>query len=424
MLKERLREYGRACLGALRAFRDDRQTHTAASLAYTTFLSLIPIAILLVVLVDPIATALDLNTQGGAGAAAGRRPDILGRILEYLAPDSQRDLMEFVKRTQSGLSANKAPLGLLGLGGFLVTSILLYLNIEDALNDVWRSPRRRSLPVRIAYFWGVATLVPVLLLLSLSVVSGAPVLSHLFDAPAMRSLFQLAVSGGLLALAYVAFPVAPVTWRAAIVGGVAAGAAFEILKVGFGAYVDLATSYQSLYGTLGAIPVFIIWTYLVWVVVLLGAQLARVVDHGPPRPAVPPPPDRVATAVAIEVARAFLAGEGPTDAGHAAVRLGLPPDAVAAGAERLCRAGLLAPVAGETVRFVPARDPRAVPAIDVLVAARDTGSDGVGGPALSAALARMDAAARAATAGLTLADLAGVLPGAGADSPKPSRPPA
>ncbi|MCI0342729.1 MAG: YihY/virulence factor BrkB family protein [Planctomycetales bacterium] len=398
-IADRARRAGAIALDAARAFRDDRQTHTAASLAYTSFLSIIPLVVLLLAIVDPLARAL--------GVA---RPDeeILRLVLDYVAPESQAEVGDYVRQTYASLSGSAASLGLLGLGGFLVTSVLLYLNVEDALNDVWRTPRRRPLPVRIVYFWGVATLGPLLLLLSLSVVGGLPFLGALLGAPAARGLLQLALSVGVLTAMYLAFPMASVTVRSALAGGVVAGSLFEATKWGFGLYVEQATTYKSLYGALGAIPVFVVWTYMVWVIALYGAQVARAADARGRRPGKSAPPERVAAALAIESARAFLRGEGPLAASLAASRLGLAPEVVEAAAARLCAAGLLAPVAGDEPRVVPAKDPRSTSASEVLIAARDSAAaDGLGGPGLARALASADEALRRGTEGMTLADLAG-----------------
>ena len=249
---------------------------------------------------------------------------------------------------------------------------------------------------------------PIVAILSILAVGGAPILGALTHEPMVVRLFQWVMSVLLIGGMYMIFPVARVSWRAAWWGAVVAGSAFECSKWLFELYVSGGTAYAKVYGALAAIPIFIVWTYISWAIVLFGAHLARIVDGGLPKPAQPPPPERLATALAIEAARHYLAGKGPMATADASMRLGVPSDAVDAAARRLCAAGVLAEVErpDESMQVLLTRSPQDTPAIDVLIAARDSGSEDVGGSNLRNALTRMDAAAREATTDLTLAQLA------------------
>ncbi len=411
-LGDQAKEVGRVLWGTLKAFRNERGTTTAAALAYSTFLSLIPICLLLLIVVDPLAAALTSDLAGSAGVAEGESGQkFIDAMLGWVAPSSRAEILSYLNDTAAGLRANKGSLGLLGFGGFIVTSVLLFISIEDALNDVWKSPRRRKLGTRIAYFWCVATLVPVAVLFSMTAVSGLPLLGDAMSSAGVQTLLQWCVSVLLMGGMYLIFPVSNVSWRAAFWGAVAAASLFELSKWGFAHYIKTAIAYQALYGSLAVVPLFIVWTYVGWAVVLLGAHLARIVDGGLPKPKTPPAPERVAFAIAIEVARHFLEGKGPMSTADVSAHLAMEPDAVESASKRLCAAGILAeieqPDDGDAVLLLPAKDPRELPAIDLVVAARDAGNEEVGGIELKEALRLMDDAARAASAGLTLAGLAG-----------------
>lgn len=404
---------GRVLWATLKAFRNERGTTTAAALAYSTFLSLIPICLLLLIVVDPLAAALTAESLPGAGEAAASESgrQFIDAMLSAVAPSARDDILVYLSQTADGLRQNKGSLGLLGFGGFLVTSVLLFIAIEDALNDVWKSPRRRKIGTRIAYFWCVATLVPIAVLFSMTAVSGMPLLGDAMNADGFKEAVQWCVSVVLMGGMFMVFPVARVSWRAAFWGAVASATLFELSKWGFAYYVETAAVNRALYGSLAVIPLFIVWTYVGWAVVILGAHLARIIDGGLPKPKTPPAPERIAFAVAIEVARHFVDGKGPMSTADVSSHLGMDPDQVESASRRLCAAGILAeveqPEDGDAMLLLPARDPRELPAVDLVVAARDAGNEDVGGAELKAALRLMDDAARAASAGLTLAGLAG-----------------
>ncbi|MHC5021518.1 MAG: YhjD/YihY/BrkB family envelope integrity protein, partial [Planctomycetota bacterium] len=219
-LGEQAKDVGRVLWGTLKAFYFERGTTTAAALAYSTFLSLIPICLLLLIVVDPLAAALTADTVPGAGEAANPESGqhFIDVMLGWVAPSARAEILSYLKDTAAGLRANKGSLGLLGFGGFLVTSVLLFLAIEDALNDVWKSPRRRNIGTRIAYFWCVATLVPIAVLFSMSALSGLPLLGNALSAEGVQTVLQWAVSLLLMGGMYLIFPVTHVSWRAAFWG--------------------------------------------------------------------------------------------------------------------------------------------------------------------------------------------------------------
>jgi membrane protein len=170
----------------------------------------------------------------------------------------------------------------LGIVWLAVTAIMLLSTIEAGFNAIWRVDSPRPLIKRLIAYWTTLTLGPLLLGAGLSlskVIFAAGNLSSLGIGSAVplgglvRVLpFTFAAIG--LSVFYLALPHRRVEWRHALLGGVIAALLFEGLKVLFGLYVSQAGTFESVYGSLSALPVFLIWMYLSWAVVLFGAAIA------------------------------------------------------------------------------------------------------------------------------------------------------
>jgi len=166
-----------------------------------------------------------------------------------------------------------------GIIGLLITITALLTTMEEAFNDIWRIKKRRSHYARFITFWSLLTLSPILLGASISITSYFAALPILHDVSESSSIFQhipflipwLISSLAMMAL-YISLPNTSVQIRPAMLAGLIAGALFEISKLGFTFYVTELANYEKLYGTLGTLPIFLIWIYLTWVIVLFGAE--------------------------------------------------------------------------------------------------------------------------------------------------------
>jgi membrane protein len=155
----------------------------------------------------------------------------------------------------------------------------LLVSLENAVNRIYSAPRGRPWGARIGIYWTVLTLGPVLLLVVLyaaefwlSRAEALPVLGPFFALLAeFGSLF-----GSFMALAvlYKMMPNTHVRWRPSLVGAFVAAGLAEASKWAFGLYVSEALPYMKLYGAIGLVPLFLLWLYLGWLIVLFGLELA------------------------------------------------------------------------------------------------------------------------------------------------------
>lgn len=251
---------------ALARFGEERGFVIAASLSYTSLLALVPL----------IAISLSvLSAFPAFDAIEGR---LVEQALGYIAPHAGLDVQTYLDR----FVANTSNLTALGIVWLAVTAIMLLSTIEAGFNAIWRVDSPRPLIKRLIAYWTTLTLGPLLLGAGLSlstVIFAAGSLSSLGIGSAVplgglvRVLpFAFAAIG--LSVFYLALPHRRVEWRHALLGGVIAALLFEGLKVLFGLYVSRLGTFESVYGSLSALPVFLIWMYLSWAVVLFGAAIA------------------------------------------------------------------------------------------------------------------------------------------------------
>jgi len=203
--------------------------------------------------------------------------EIESYIFENFVPAAgdqiQTYLQAFVERTA----------GLTGAGTLflIVTSILLMASIEKSFNRIWRVSSPRRITSRLVTYWAVLTLGPLLMGASLALTSYLAALP-LLAPEAVRSAVQavllnttpffVALIG--FALFFLVVPNRRVRIHHALAGALVSAILFEAAKRGFVFYVTQFPTYERLYGALATIPIFLVWIYVSWVVVLLGASLA------------------------------------------------------------------------------------------------------------------------------------------------------
>jgi membrane protein len=246
-------------------FREDRLGLTASSLTFTTTIALVPLATVMLA----VFSAFPMFGQF-KGA-------VEGYFLKALVPDSiARPVLQAL--TQFATKANQ--LGGVGLLVLVVTAIALMLTIDRTLNNIWRVRTPRPIAQRVLVYWAAATLGPLLLGMSLSgtsyavsasqgLVGSLPEgLSVLFNA------LQFVVLAGAMAALFHYVPNTEVRWRHAWAGGVFVAAGIEVAKKSLGWYLASVPSYSAVYGAFATVPIFLVWIYLGWVIVLLGAVIA------------------------------------------------------------------------------------------------------------------------------------------------------
>lgn len=246
----------------VRRFMEDRGLQTASSLTYTSLLGLVPII------------AVFLAILSAFPALENARGDIKELILTPLAPGAG----DSVQKALDTFLDNSKRLGVMGVIGIAVTSILMLNTIETTLNGIWRVVQRRPIGIRLITFWALLTLPPILIAASLSLSSYFFSVADHVDvfgiADILKRVTPVIMQIAAFTFLFAATPNRRVRIRDAACGGLVAGLLFEGLKIGFGFYVASATSNQTIYGALAAIPVFLVWIYASWVMILIGAEVA------------------------------------------------------------------------------------------------------------------------------------------------------
>ncbi len=244
-------------------FYRDRCPQVAASLTYTTLLSMVPLM--------TIAFAI----LAAFPAFEGIREQAMSMIFDMVP-----QVGDTIADTMRGFAKNAGKTTAVGIVFVAITSILTLNTIETVFNTIWRVGQPRPLVMRILSFWAMLTIGPLLFGASLSLSSYLFTLQHtLALAWYGRALIQIAsiapflLSIGGFILLFQVVPNFPVSRRNAIVGGVLTAVLFESLKRGFGLYIAKFASYQVVYGALATIPIFMLWVYLCWMVVLFGAEI-------------------------------------------------------------------------------------------------------------------------------------------------------
>ena len=262
MIKNALRHFSAFALALPRRLFQDRLTQAAGSLTYTTLLSIVPL----------LAVALALST---AFPVFDRVMETLREyIVRNFLPDAQG--VHVVVNQLNSFAAGAGKLTGVGLAALGVTAVMLMLSIDDILNRLFRVERKRSLAQRIVMYWAVLTLGPLLIGGGLSMTSalaasaiGILTLDELART-ALRVLPFLLTWAALTVL-YIMVPNRPVPLIPALAGGLLAGTAFELAKRSFAFFVSGFPAYTLVYGAFAALLIFLVWVYVSWLIVLIGA---------------------------------------------------------------------------------------------------------------------------------------------------------
>jgi len=254
---------------AWRRFLEERCLQIASSLTFTALLAIVPI----------ITVALTLIS---AFPVFGELLQYVERFLtRHMLPESAAALGGYVEQ----FAENAARLTAVGIAFLIVTAIIVLLTIDRAFNQIWRVPRPRSMVQRVFIYWALLTVGPLLVGASLALTSwlvsqslglveGVPLAGEV-----LLDFVPILLTGIAFALAYICIPNRRVLVRDALVGGLLAALAFEGMKDGFAFYLTQFPTHKLVYGAFASVPIFLMWIYLSWVVVLFGAVTAAVLPE-------------------------------------------------------------------------------------------------------------------------------------------------
>ncbi len=252
-----------------REYRRDRCGQAAASLAFGTLLSLVPLVALLAWISRPFHKFIS---------------DPMGALAPFFTPTPR--LQEIIQVNVERYAENANTLGIFGLAFFLFVAWGMLSAIEDVMNDIWHVRLRRGRVRRLARFWATVLLVPLLFVVSATLnqtLERALILRGLMEQPIfnwlLADLLPFLLLASSAALAYWILPHTVVRTKAAAIGGLVAGLLYHGVRWIFALYLGTIATYDRIYGLLGVIPAFLIWLFLVWSVILIGAEVAFSVQH-------------------------------------------------------------------------------------------------------------------------------------------------
>ncbi len=285
---------------------------------------------------------------------------------------------KFIQNTRTGA------LGITGGVVLVFAAIGMLIRIEETMNDIWGARRGRSWPLRIVLYWGVLTLVPVLLVGALGLASGPHLegtKAFLTRAPFIGSVLFRMLPVLVLCLTFAAFymlmPNTKVQWKAALIGGFTGGLLFHINNVVSVLYVSRVISYSRIYGSLGLVPIFIVGLYLAWLILLFGAQMAyayqnrtsyleeKQVEHINQRGR-----EFIALRLITCVGQRYIQGMPPPSVMEISEELNVPTRLIEQTMHTLCASRLVAEIAGPEPAYLPARPLEQITCHDVLMAMR------------------------------------------------------
>jgi membrane protein len=317
-LERAARSGARAVETALRVIEGENVRLRAMALTYISLFALVPALVVAFSVVQAFT---------GMEKIADRVHEFL---FENLAVGARATIEPYLNRFIDNAHTTSA--GIVG-GTFLAWSaITLFSNVERAVNDIWGIRRRRTVVQQAVIYWVGLTLGP--LLLAGSVMAGHSTRAFLAGYGAK---FLAVGSGALLtctffAILYQIVPYTKVRLRAALVGGLAAGIAWELAKWGYTFAVGKIFRYHAIYGSVAAVPIFLFWMFVSWTILLFGARLAYVVQYASALiganglPTSRTGREILAGQAMLIVARAYDRASSPPDAGDVASELGTTAD--------------------------------------------------------------------------------------------------
>ena len=250
--------------------QQDRCTEMAASLTFTTLLSLVPLLTIMLTVFSAFPVFADLSSHLKEFVLSNMLPETGGRMITRY--------MEQFAESASRLTA-------VGIAFLAFTAMWMMLTIDNAFHRIFRVSRQRSMLQRVLVYWAVITLAPLLVGGSLSLTSWLVGLSvgyanQIPDAGVeMLKLLPVILTTAAFTLLFRVVPNRYVPMRHAIIGGVIAAVAFESMNRAFAFYIAHFPTYKLVYGAFASVPIFLMWIYLSWLTLLFGAIITASISH-------------------------------------------------------------------------------------------------------------------------------------------------
>ena len=242
---------------AVEGFINNDDLLRASALTYTVILSIVPIL------------ALAFSAVKGYGGAEKLRP----LVEHYLGlGSSSSELMSYVE------NVNGAALGSAGGAFLLITVISTMGTIEQALNTIFDVPQSRSYLRKFSDYLSVLFTVPFLIVAALGVTAFFSV--RISQFPIVIHLLPYIFVWAAFCFLYVFFPYTKVRWGPALIGSFVSAVLFQFAQWGYVRFQVGVANYKAIYGALATLPIFLVWTYIAWAIILFGAELTAAVERG------------------------------------------------------------------------------------------------------------------------------------------------
>ncbi len=310
-------------------------------------------------------------------AAAGSDAEAAGEALT--TPGLEDWISTMVTRVRS---ISFSAIGAIGVLTLIYAAISMLIEIERAFNDIYHAPTGRAWGRRVQLYWTMLTLGIILILATFFMGARAtewlagltPALGPGTGLGTLLTFIATVITSTiLLGAVYLWVPNTRVAFRPALAGALVAALLWETSKLGLQRYIELSTSYAKLYGSLGLLPLLLIWIYVTWLIVLFGLQVAYALQHfhtwraeDDARDAMPPVVEPSAIlAVATEVARGFMGGR-PTRIADIGSKAAIDERVAGLMVERLAASGVVVRVDRGEDAVTLARPPESVAMGDLL----------------------------------------------------------
>lgn len=247
----------------------DSVFRVASSLAYTSLIALVPLLAIGIAIFSAFPVFDSIRTQ------------LADFLFQNLTPSFEEEIRHHLEE----IVKKSGQLGAVGVTGIAITAILLLSTIEDSFNYIFKVTQPRRIATKITLYWTVITLGPLLLGTAFSMRGYLYTLQKFVYSNTGTSQFFFSymippiITIITLMLVYFLVPNKKVSIRNAFIGAIVAVVLFWLLRIGFGSFVISNTTYSTLYGALAIIPIFLIWMYLSWTVVLFGAVVTAAMDE-------------------------------------------------------------------------------------------------------------------------------------------------
>lgn len=242
-------------------------TQVASSLTFTTILAIVPLLAVVLALFTAFPLFHDFKDALHDFLTSNLMPEVVSsNIMDYL----------------NAFADKASQLTAIGSLFLIVTSIMLLSTIDKSFNDIWFVSEKRPLAQRVLVYWAIVSLGPILGGASLwaSGVFAQESIGYIGDLSILvtlsLSVFPFIITSMAFTALFFYVPNRKILWRDALVGGLATTIAIEILKQGFAFYIAQFPTYTLIYGAFAIVPIFLMWIYLSWLMVLLGASLAAI----------------------------------------------------------------------------------------------------------------------------------------------------